>query len=253
MAKEGGAVYVVFIGNICAGKDTIIEHLKKRGVLEKQIYKNESVIYLQEAVNHDPTVLESYYGDMARNTEPFEYASLSARIILANKIRSYKGIVIGNRYVIEGRSIFVNVNSRQREDGRPPFINPIGVATYDLILNHALQQGLPMPDLAIFLEVKDPEVLFKRIAKRGVNAEQGITKEYITDLNNVYEDFKNNFAVIHKARNLTPPRLVVIDTSDNMEEDLTFLDRITEVSEAEILKIYKEKNITLHSFIKKDN
>lgn len=250
MAKEGGAVYVVFIGNICAGKDTIIEHLKKRKILEKNIYENESVTYLQEAVNYDPAVLEGYYADMQRNTEPFEYASLSARIILANKIRTYKGIVIGNRYVIEGRNIFVNVNSRQRDDGQAPFMNPIGVAAYDLILNHAIQQGLPMPDLAIFLDVKDPEILFKRIAKRGVEAEKAVTLNYLTDLNNVYQEFKNNFANLHKARNVKPPRLVVIDTSGNMEEDPNFLDRIAEVSEAEILQTYKEKNPTLHNFIK---
>lgn len=247
MEKE--PVYIVIIGNICAGKDTLIEQLKQRKILEKNIYETESVTYLQEAVNHDPMVLEGYYSDLKRNTAPFEYASLASRIILANKIKSQKGIVIGNRYVLEGRNIFVNVNSKKREDNTDPYLTPIGVAIYDLILNHAIQQGLPMPDLAIFLEVKDPEILHKRIAKRGIAAEQSITQEYITDLNNVYNDFKINFKELHRARNLKPPRLVILDASGDNDEDSDFLDRLAETTEAEIIQTYKEKNPTLHKFI----
>jgi len=47
--------YVVISGHICAGKDELIDKLKERNILGKDLPEGEQVHYLSEAVNHDPS------------------------------------------------------------------------------------------------------------------------------------------------------------------------------------------------------
>jgi deoxyadenosine/deoxycytidine kinase len=46
----------------------------------------------------------------------------------------------------------------------------------------------PTPDLVIYLQA-NPERLLERIGKRGIDAEQSITRSYLEQLNEVYSEF----------------------------------------------------------------
>lgn len=52
----------------------------------------------------------------------------------------------------------------------------------------ALTQGLPAPDLVIYLQAK-PEVLRARIAKKGAREENRIADEYLEEVSRAYEHF----------------------------------------------------------------
>ncbi len=68
----------------------------------------------------------------------------------------------------------------------------------------ALTEGLPAPDLVIYLQAK-PEVLRQRIEKKGAREETGISDEYVEEVARAYEHFFFRYSASD---------LLVIDTSE---------------------------------------
>jgi deoxyguanosine kinase len=56
-----------------------------------------------------------------------------------------------------------------------------------------LDRQIPRPDLVIYLEAR-PEVLLKRIKKRGLEYERPITKDYLERLTEAFRNFFHNYA-----------------------------------------------------------
>ena len=67
-----------------------------------------------------------------------------------------------------------------------------------------LGQQIPRPDLVIYLEAR-PEVLLKRIKKRGLEYERPITKDYLERLTEAFRSFFHNY---------TDAPLLVVNSSD---------------------------------------
>jgi len=67
-----------------------------------------------------------------------------------------------------------------------------------------LDRQIPRPDLVIYLEAR-PEVLLKRIKKRGLEYERPITKEYLERLTEAFRNFFHNY---------TDAPLLVVNCSD---------------------------------------
>jgi len=67
-----------------------------------------------------------------------------------------------------------------------------------------LDQQVPRPDLVIYLEAR-PEVLQKRIKKRGIDYERHITKDYLERLTEAFRSFFHNY---------TDAPLLVVNCSD---------------------------------------
>jgi deoxyguanosine kinase len=67
-----------------------------------------------------------------------------------------------------------------------------------------LDDQIPRPDLVIYLEAR-PEVLLKRIKKRGLEYERPITKDYLERLTEAFRSFFHNY---------TDAPLLVVNSSD---------------------------------------
>jgi len=117
------------------------------------------------------------------------------------------------------------------------------VGIYDLMWRTALDKGLEIPDLVIYLYVTDPDILIARNKKRGIAAEQNIPSEYMRSLAPYFERFRENFAAIHEGYRLVTPELLAIDTTRDIDTDPKFLDEVTAQCEEAIKKIYNKKNI----------
>lgn len=82
-------------------------------------------------------------------------------------------------------------------------------------------QGIPPPDLVIYLEAR-PEVLLRRIRKRGRGYERTIDQEYIEKLSEAFREYFHNY---------TEAPLLVINCSDIdfVEHGGDFVDLIKEI------------------------
>ena len=67
-----------------------------------------------------------------------------------------------------------------------------------------LHHQIPRPDLVIYLEAR-PEVLLRRIKKRGLEYERPITKDYLERLTEAFRSFFHNY---------TDAPLLVVNSSD---------------------------------------
>jgi len=84
-----------------------------------------------------------------------------------------------------------------------------------------LDQRLPRPDLVIYLEAR-PEVLLRRLRKRGRDFERGITPEYLERLTEAFRDYFHRY---------TEAPLLVVNCSDIdfVEHGGDFADLIKEI------------------------
>jgi deoxyadenosine/deoxycytidine kinase len=69
---------------------------------------------------------------------------------------------------------------------------------------HLLDRQIPRPDLVIYLEAR-PEVLQRRIKKRGLEYERNITKDYLERLTEAFRNFFHHY---------TDAPLLVVNCSD---------------------------------------
>jgi deoxyguanosine kinase len=79
-----------------------------------------------------------------------------------------------------------------------------------------LAPSLPVPDLVIYLQAK-PEVLLKRVSKKGDPAETEISPEYLEAVANAYEHFFFRYSASN---------LLVVDTSE-----IDFVERNQDLQE----------------------
>jgi deoxyadenosine/deoxycytidine kinase len=75
---------------------------------------------------------------------------------------------------------------------------------------------MPVPDLVIYLQAK-PEVLRKRVLKRGDPAEKQISPEYVEAVSQAYEHFFFRYSASN---------LLVVDTSE-----IDFVERSDDLQE----------------------
>jgi deoxyadenosine/deoxycytidine kinase len=79
-----------------------------------------------------------------------------------------------------------------------------------------LARSMPVPDLVIYLQAK-PEVLRKRVSKRGDPAEKQISPEYVEAVSQAYEHFFFRYSASN---------LLVVDTSE-----IDFVERSEDLQE----------------------
>ncbi len=239
MTKKLNPLYVIFSGNICSGKDTIIDLLQKNGKLKSLGYQ---ITCLKEAINNDKDVLKAFYDDMKTTTFPFEISTLGSRLVLSSSINNFSGIVIGNRNVIEARHTFVE------HAFASSFLNGMQLGMYDLVLRTAINDKvLIAPDVVFFLDVQDPEILFKRKGLRSDHGEEHLTLTYLKELIPYFDNLKNNFSDIYKQWGLKVPKFIILDAS----VDISQMPILVEHCEKVIIESYKEK-FPLKSFGKED-
>ncbi len=200
-------MHIAVVGNIGAGKTTLTELLAK--------HYNWEALY--EAVDHNP-YLEDFYGDMKRWSFNLQIYFLNSRFQQMIDIENNKRNVIQDRTIYEDAYIFAEnlhemglMTSRDHENYRAIFDN--------------ITSFIKAPDLLVYLKASVP-TLVNNIQRRGREYEASIRIDYLSKLNDKYDDWIKNY----KEGKLLVLDKDKLDFSNNPED----LGTIIQAIEAEI-------------------
>lgn len=178
-------MHIGVAGNIGSGKST----------LTRMLASHYGWTPRYEAVTYNP-YLEDYYKDIPRWSYNLETYFLAQRFKDVIEISKSKDVIIQDRTLLEGVNIFVannhdlgNLSDRDYE-------------TY-MELFSAMESTVKLPDLLIYLRSSVPN-LVARIQKRGRDYEQSMNLEYLSGLNDRYEQwisgYKGNLMIFDSDR-----------------------------------------------------
>ncbi len=195
-------MHIGIAGNIGSGKTTLTRMLSSYyGWIPKY-----------EAVTYNPYI-EDYYKDISRWSFNMEVYFLTQRFKDILEISRSDETIIQDRTILEGVYIFAANN---RDMGN---ISERDFNTYMDLFN-LMMSLVKLPDLLIYLRSSIPH-LVGQIQKRGREYEKGISIEYLTGLNQKYEQWISSY----KGKTL----IVDVDNLDfeNRPEDFAGItDRI---------------------------
>lgn len=166
--------FIAVAGNIGVGKSTLVTLLSEN---------------LQWTPFYEPVTENPYLADFYEDMQAWGFHSqiyfLMRRLRIHRKLMDMSGSVIQDRSVYEDAEVFAH--NLHLQDA----INERDYATYRE-LYQVLVEFLPPPDLVIYLRASVP-TLVNRIAQRDRDYERTISADYLADLNELYEDWVNNF------------------------------------------------------------
>ena len=166
--------FVAVAGNIGVGKTTLVHKLCQ---------KLDWTPFLEpEAEN---PYLADFYQDMK------SWAFHSQIFFLTRRLRSHKKLIMHPGSVIQDRSVYEDAEIFAHNLYRQGQISSRDYPTYQ-DLYQVLVEFLPPPDLVIYLRASVPTLL-DRIQKRGRSYEEEIDPGYLEQLNELYEDWIQNF------------------------------------------------------------
>ena len=203
-------MHIGIAGNIGSGKTTLTTLLAQHyGWTPKY-----------ESVTYNP-YLADYYADIKRWSFALEMYFLQQRLHDVLEISRSKDVIVQDRTLFEGVHIFVANNYAQGNLSERDYNTYMD--TYNVMM-----EVVKEPDLMIYLK-SSIEHLVAQIQKRGRDYEQTISIEYLSGLNERYEDWIKNYR----------GRLIQID-ADNLD----FLNRpedfaqITDRIDAELFGLF---------------
>ncbi|HMN12920.1 MAG TPA: deoxynucleoside kinase [Bellilinea sp.] len=160
--------FVAVSGQIGVGKSTLVEMLCRK--LEWEPF-------------YEPVANNPYIADFYRDMDAWSFHSQI--FFLTHRLRIHQQIAGATASVIQDRSIYEDAEVFARNLYLQGHLNERDYSTYrDLYLS--LTQSIPSPDLVIYLRAST-DTLLKRIALRGRDYEQGISPDYLHQLNELYE------------------------------------------------------------------
>jgi deoxyadenosine/deoxycytidine kinase len=168
--------FIAVAGNIGVGKSTLTVQLSERLGWEP----------FYEAVDDNP-YLADFYRDMRQWSFHSQIFFLSRRLRHHRQILDRPGMVVQDRSVYEDAEIFAENLFRQGHMTERDY------RTYREMYQ-AMALFLPPPDLVVYLRAS-VETLLKRIRKRGRDFERQVTAEYLGQLNSLYEEWIERFAL----------------------------------------------------------
>jgi deoxyadenosine/deoxycytidine kinase len=168
--------YVAVAGNIGVGKSTLVAMLCER--LGWQPF--------YEPVAENPYLVD-FYRDMQA------WAFHSQIFFLTNRLRAHHQLIDHPTSVIQDRTVYEDAEVFARNLYRQGFMGERDFHTY-CELYEVLTEFLPPPDLVVYLRAS-VATLVDRISHRGRDYERQITPQYLTQLNDLYEDWINNFGL----------------------------------------------------------
>jgi deoxyadenosine/deoxycytidine kinase len=178
-------MHIGIAGNIGCGKTT----------LTRMLASHYGWIPKYESVTYNP-YLEDYYKDIPRWSFNLEVYFLEQRFRDVLEISRSKDVIIQDRTLLEGVYIFVANNYAMGN------LSERDYTTY-MNLFRAMMSLVKEPDLLIYLRCGIPH-LVSQIQKRGRDYEQSISIDYLTGLNERYEnwikDYDGNLLVVDADR-----------------------------------------------------
>ena len=167
-------MHIAIAGNIGSGKTTLTRLLAKHFGWTPHF----------EEVDHNP-YLDSFYEDMQRWSFNIQIFFLNSRFRQVIDIRNSGKDVIQDRTIYEDAMIFApNLYSMGLMESRD-FENYRSL--FDL-----MSKFLQAPDLLIYLRASVP-TLMRQIAKRNRDYEQSIRLDYLSNLNDRYEEWISGY------------------------------------------------------------
>ncbi len=191
-------MHIGIAGNIGCGKTT----------LTRKLSEHYGWIPKYESVTYNP-YLEDYYKDIQRWSFNLEVYFLTQRFKDVLEIAQSDEVIVQDRTLFEGVYIFVANNKAMGNLSDRDF------QTYMDLFN-LMMSLVKAPDLLIYLKSSIPH-LVSQIEKRGREYEKGISIEYLTNLNQRYDDWIANY----------PGKVLTIEADDldfeNRPEDFALI------------------------------
>ncbi|NPA42424.1 MAG: deoxynucleoside kinase [Chlorobi bacterium] len=167
-------MHIALAGNIGAGKTTLTKLLAKHFKFEPHF----------EVVDDNP-YLEDFYKDMLRWSFHLQVYFLNTRFRQILEIRKTGKNIIQDRTIYEDRFIFAENLHEMGLMSKRDFDNYTSL--FDL-----MELLVTPPDLLIYLRASIP-TLVDQIHKRGREYEKSINIEYLSKLNEKYENWIKNY------------------------------------------------------------
>lgn len=168
--------FVAVAGNIGVGKSTLVELLAER---------------MQWTPFFEPQSQNPYLADFYQDMQEWSFQSqiffLSRRLRAHRDISDHPGPAVQDRSVYEDAEIFAHNLFLERN------MSDRDYRTYR-DLYEVLTRFLPPPDLVVYLRAS-VDTLVDRIAMRGRDYEKAIQPEYLTRLNDLYEEWTERFSL----------------------------------------------------------
>lgn len=204
-------MHIGVAGNIGCGKTTLTRMLAE--------YYKWTPRY--EAVTYNP-YLEDYYSDISRWSFNLEVYFLAQRFKDVLDIAKSQDVIIQDRTIMEGVEIFVANNHKLGNLSDRDFETYMDLFRLMMLL-------VKEPDLLIYIRSSIPH-LVSQIQKRGREYEQGISIEYLSGLNDLYEDWISRYK----------GKLIVIDGDDlDFENRPSDFSVITDRIDAALYGLFK--------------
>ena len=195
-------MHIGIAGNIGSGKTTLTTLLARHYGWTPKF----------ESVTYNP-YLADYYADIKRWSFALEMYFLSQRLRDVIEIGKSKDVIIQDRTLFEGVHIFVANNYAQGN---------LSERDYNTFMDsyNVMMSVVKQPDLLIYLK-SSIEHLVSQIQKRGRDYEQTISIDYLSGLNERYEQWIAGYT----------GRLIIIDADhldylNNPEDFASVTDRV---------------------------
>ena len=203
-------MHIAVAGNIGSGKTTLTRLLAKRYGWTPRF----------EPVDNNP-YLADFYEDMRRWAFNLQIFFLNKRFKEVIEISKSEDTIIQDRTIFEDARIFApNLHSQGYMSDRD-FENYTDL--FDLMMSL-----VKLPDLMIYIRSSIPN-LISQIEKRGRDYEQSIRIDYLTGLNNRYEEWIKTYK----------GRLIIIDGDTcKFVEDKKALQQVTDMIDSELFGLF---------------
>jgi len=206
-------MHIAVTGNIGAGKTTLVELLAKHFGWEPQF----------EAIDGNPYI-EDFYQDMKRWSFNLQIYFLNSRFEHNIQIQKNTSLnIIQDRTIYEDAYIFADNLHEMALMSTRDYEN------YCSIFN-SIKEFVKPPDLLIYLKASVP-TLVKQIQRRGREYEIGIRLDYLSKLNERYENWIGNYK---ESKLMT----INVDTV-NFVDDREQLGKVIENIHGELFGLFK--------------
>lgn len=166
--------FIVIAGNIGAGKTTLVKILSEK---------------LNFTPFYEPHEENPYLADFYEDMESWSYQSQV--YFLTRRLKIHKELILAEGSVVQDRSVYEDAEIFARNLYLQGDLSARDYGVYRDLYS-ILASLLPPPSLMVYLRAS-VDTLMQRIAKRGREYEVGISRSYLANLNNLYEDWMNAF------------------------------------------------------------